>query len=121
MSSTIYKICTASLWREAERAGLFLGAPLDRQDGYIHFSAADQVAATAAKHFTGMHDLVLVAVDAEFAWADAEMGNSARSAHCFRISSASMPLSSALWVKPLPLDPSGRHVFPDLDGSERRT
>jgi uncharacterized protein (DUF952 family) len=56
MSSTIYKICPSPLWDEAERAGIFLGAPIDRQDSYIRFSAAVQVAATAAKHFSGAHD-----------------------------------------------------------------
>jgi uncharacterized protein (DUF952 family) len=111
MSSTIYKICPASLWREAERAGLFSGAPLDRQDGYIHFSAADQLAETAAKHFSGMHDLVLVAVDAEslgpmLKWEKSRGG--ALFPHLF----GNMPLSAVLWVKPLPLDPSGRHVLP---------
>jgi uncharacterized protein (DUF952 family) len=113
MSTIIYKICPSSLWREAERAGVFLGAPVDRQDGYIHFSAADQVAETAAKHFSGVHDLVLVAVDADalgpmLKWEPSRGG--AMFPHLFR----SMPLSSVLWVKPLPLDASGRHVFPDL-------
>lgn len=40
----IYKICPSDLWREAERDGVFRGAPVDRTDGYIHFSSADQVA-----------------------------------------------------------------------------
>ena len=38
----IYKICPRTLWREAEAAGRFTGAPVDRQDGFIHkhFGAA---------------------------------------------------------------------------------
>ena len=48
------------LWREAERAGAFTGAPVDHADGYIHFSTAAQVAETAARHFAGQADLVLV-------------------------------------------------------------
>ncbi|MFB0492512.1 uncharacterized protein (DUF952 family) [Methylobacterium sp. OAE515] len=36
----IYKICPRALWREAEAAGRFTGAPVDRQDGFIHFSTA---------------------------------------------------------------------------------
>jgi uncharacterized protein (DUF952 family) len=120
MSHTIYKICPASLWREAERAGVFLGAPVDRQDGYIHFSAADQVVETAAKHFAGMHDLVLVAVDAAalgpmLKWETSRGG--ALFPHLF----GSMPLSSVLWVKRLPLDRSGRHAFPDLSGGSEQT
>ncbi|HEX2655729.1 MAG TPA: DUF952 domain-containing protein, partial [Xanthobacteraceae bacterium] len=43
----IYKICPISLWRQAERDGMFTGAPIDLQDGYIHFSTAEQVKETA--------------------------------------------------------------------------
>ena len=50
---------------EAERFGAFRGAPLDLRDGFIHFSTAAQAAETAAKHFAGAADLVLVAVDAD--------------------------------------------------------
>jgi uncharacterized protein (DUF952 family) len=113
MSRTIYKICTAAQWREAERAVVFLGAPLDRQDGYIHFSAADQVAETAARHFPGAHDLVLVAVDAE-SFGPMLKWEASRGGALFPHLYGSLPLRAVLWVKPLPLDPSGRHIFPNL-------
>lgn len=61
----VYKICPRSLWAEAEGAGRFEGSPVDHADGFIHFSTADQVAETAARHFSGMGDLLLVAVEAE--------------------------------------------------------
>ena len=41
------------------------GAPIDSRDGYIHFSTAEQAVETAAKHFAGTDDLLLVAVDAD--------------------------------------------------------
>jgi uncharacterized protein (DUF952 family) len=62
--TTIYKICPASAWREAERQGVFRGSADDRRDGFIHFSAASQVAGTAAKHFAGQTGLFLIAIDA---------------------------------------------------------
>ncbi len=62
--STIYKICPASVWREAERQGVFRGSADDQRDGFIHFSAASQVAGTAARHFAGQTGLFLIAVDA---------------------------------------------------------
>src|SRR5947208_15821575 len=40
LAKTVYKICDAGLWRDAERAGVFDGAPVDLTDGYIHFSTA---------------------------------------------------------------------------------
>src|SRR3954466_13685157 len=61
----IYKISDVALWREAERAGVFAGAPIDVTDGFVHFSTAAQAVETAARHFAGRSDLVLVAVDAE--------------------------------------------------------
>ncbi|MDB5651213.1 MAG: hypothetical protein JWL62_2733 [Hyphomicrobiales bacterium] len=61
----IYKIAPASLWREAEKAGVFIGAPVDLADGFIHFSTANQARETAAKHFAGQSDLVLVSIDAK--------------------------------------------------------
>ena len=63
--TTIYKICTAAEWRDAERAGAYRGSAVDRQDGFIHFSTAEQVRETAAKHFAEQADLVLVAVEAD--------------------------------------------------------
>jgi uncharacterized protein (DUF952 family) len=61
---TIYKICSASAWREAERRGTYTGSADDVRDGFIHFSTAAQVADTARKHFFGQTGLFLIAVDA---------------------------------------------------------
>ena len=47
----VYKIATFEQWDEALEGGTFNGAPVDLQDGYIHFSTAGQVCETAAKHF----------------------------------------------------------------------
>ncbi len=33
----IYKIAPRELWAQAEKAGSFVGAPVDIADGYIHF------------------------------------------------------------------------------------
>jgi uncharacterized protein (DUF952 family) len=62
---TIYKICPASAWREAERQGVYNGSADDLRDGFIHFSSASQVAGTAARHFSGQAGLFLIAVDAD--------------------------------------------------------
>jgi uncharacterized protein (DUF952 family) len=113
MATTIYKICPAALWRDAERAGVFLGAPLDLQDGYIHFSAADQVAETAARHFAGERDLVLVAVDAQ-ALGPALKWEPSRGGALFPHLYGSLKPAAVLWARTLPLDPGGRHVLPDL-------
>jgi len=38
----IYKICSASAWREAERQGVYRGSEDDVRDGFIHFSLPSQ-------------------------------------------------------------------------------
>jgi len=112
LPATIYKICEAALWRDAERLGVFAGAPVDRADGYIHFSTAGQVAETAARHFDGQADLVLVAVDAA-ALGTALRHEPSRGGALFPHLYGTLPLSAVRWVKPLPLD-GDRHVFPEL-------
>src|ERR1044072_5756570 len=111
--ATIYKIAPASLWREAERAGAFTGAPVDLADGFIHFSTAGQVKETAARHFAGQADLVLVAVDGDALGAPLRY-EAARGGAVFPHLYGTLPLSAVGWVKPLPLGPSG-HEFPELD------
>jgi uncharacterized protein (DUF952 family) len=61
----IYKICSASAWREAERQGTYRGSADDVRDGFIHFSTAAQVDGTARKHFHGQTALFLVEVEAD--------------------------------------------------------
>ena len=63
MSRMIYKPPRIGLARGGNEPAYIFGAPMDRQVDHIHFSTADQVAETAAKYFSGMDDLVLVAVD----------------------------------------------------------
>ena len=111
--ATIYKIAPADLWRDAERAGVFTGAPVDRADGFIHFSTAAQVKETAARHFAGQQDLVLVAVDAD-ALGTALRHEPSRGGALFPHLYGMLPLTAVRWVKPLPLGDQG-HVFPELD------
>jgi uncharacterized protein (DUF952 family) len=111
---TIYKICDAAAWQAAERTGEFAGAPVDLADGYIHFSTADQVAETAAKHFAGQGDLVLVAVAAD-ALGPALKWEPSRGGALFPHLYDTLPRSAVRWTKPLPLGPDGHHVFPALE------
>ena len=60
---TAYKILTSDQWAQFQADGVFHGAPVDLADGYIHLSAADQVAGTLDKHFGGQTPLVVAEVD----------------------------------------------------------
>lgn len=112
--TTIYKIAPAALWRAAEQAGVFAGAPVDHADGFIHFSAREQVAETAAKHFAGQDDLLLVAIDAD-ALGDVLKWEVSRGGALFPHLYGALPLDVVRWVRPLRLGADGRHVFPALE------
>ena len=58
-----FKILSRADWRAALAEGRYDGSPVDLADGYIHLSAAEQLDATAAKHYAGQTDLMLVEVD----------------------------------------------------------
>lgn len=117
--TTIYKICSAAQWREAERSGAFAGAPVDLADGFIHLSTAAQVAETAARHFRGQPDLVLVAVPAGPLGPGLRFEPS-RGGDLFPHLYGPLPCGAVLWVRPLPLGPDGSHVVPpDLDRAGR--
>ena len=112
--TTIYKICDRASWRKAETERQFCGSPADARDGFIHFSTAAQLAETAAKHFAGVADLVLVAVDS-----GALDGNlkweSSRGGDLFPHLYALLPLSAVRWVRPLAAEVDGRRAVPELD------
>lgn len=113
MDTTIYKIAPEALWRAAETAGTFVGAPIDLADGYIHFSTADQARETAARHFAGQADLLLIAVDAGKLGA-ALVYEPSRGGALFPHLYAPLELSAVKWVRPLPLGANGVHQFPEM-------
>lgn len=60
----IYKLCSQTEWDAAVAAGSYTGSADDARDGFIHFSTAQQLDATATKYFAGRTDLVVLEVDA---------------------------------------------------------
>jgi uncharacterized protein (DUF952 family) len=113
----LYKILGAAEWQAFRAAGLFDGSEVDRRDGFIHFSYADQVAETARKHFSGRGDLVLLAADPVPLGA-ALRDEVSRGGALFPHLYAPLPLAAVLWDKPIPLDPAGRPVLPSLDAPD---
>ena len=107
----VYKITSRDAWKVAEEAGVFEGAEIDLQDGYIHFSTAQQAAETAAKHFAGQQDLLLVAVDTSKLGSALKWERS-RGDALFPHLYANLSLGHIIWVKPMPLDDSGSHILP---------
>lgn len=108
----IFKILTREEWRVATEEGVFKGSAVDVEDGFIHFSAPEQVRETAAKHFAGQDDLLLVAAAAALLAPDLKWEVSRGGAE-FPHLYGHLPLAQALWVEPLPLGDDGTHVFPE--------
>jgi uncharacterized protein (DUF952 family) len=108
----IYKICPEQLWREAEVAGVFAGAAIDLSDGYIHFSTATQARETAARHFAGQRELLLIAVDGKTLGAALKY-EASRGGDLFPHLYGTLPVKQVRWVMPLPLGADGAHLFPE--------
>lgn len=112
MSNIIYKIVSADLWQAAEKAGTFNGAGIDLADGYIHLSTGVQAKRTAELFFKGQSGLVVAAVDGE-SLGQALKYEPSRDGDLFPHLYGTLPLTAVLWVKPLPLDSDGNHIFPE--------
>ena len=98
---TIFKICRTSEWADAQRSGTFAGSAIDLRDGYIHFSTAEQVVATAAMHFAGVDGLKLVAVDADALGASLRW-EPARGGALFPHLYGELTIANVIWVQDLP-------------------
>src|ERR1700694_6140481 len=109
----IYKICSASPWREAERQGVFRGSADDARDGFIHFSTAAQVPETARKHYFGQTGLFLIAVDAD-ALGDALRWEPARNDELFPHLYGELDLGAVTAILDLRAQSDGYHDIPEL-------
>lgn len=109
----IYKIAPRTLWDAAVAKGVFEGAPVDLADGFIHFSTATQARETAARHFAGQADLLLVCLDDE-AFGDALKYEPSRGDDLFPHLYGTFRPDDALWVRPLPLGEDEAHDFGDM-------
>lgn len=107
----IYKIFLRPEWDAFVAAGETAGAPVDRADGFIHFSAAPQLAETAVRYFDGISDLVLVAC-APDSLAPALKWEVSRGGALFPHLYRALRLQDVVWDKSLPLGASG-HIFPE--------
>ena len=109
--SVIYHICRREEWEAARATGRYLGSSQDKADGFIHFSSAAQVKASAVKHRAGQMGLVLLAVD------EARLGSAlkwepSRGGALFPHLYGPLPAEAVVAAHDLPLGADGAHVFP---------
>ena len=111
MADIIYHICPSADWRAAVDAGFYDRAPSLHSEGFIHFSAPDQVRESAARHCAGLAGLVLLTVDPArlgeaLKWELSRGG--ARFPHLY----GPLPVEAVLRMDDLPLAADGTHIFP---------
>jgi uncharacterized protein (DUF952 family) len=122
--SFIYRILSRGDWQAAQAAGEFRGTAHDLRDGFIHFSAAHQVVDTAAKHYAGRSDLLLLFVD-DRALVAADVGaltwEVSRGGDRFPHLYGALPVQLVQRIEELPLGADGKHIFPELFTGSRKS
>ena len=106
----IYKVCESGLWEDAKQVGKFIGAEIDLQDGYIHFSTASQLRDTLNRHFAGRDGLVLLKIEIsqlDIIW------ETARNGDLFPHLYEHLPLNSVVAEHHLDLSADGDHIVPE--------
>lgn len=106
-----YKVLTGEQMAELEGMGVFEGAPVDKADGYIHLSTAEQLDETVAKHFAGQEDLHVAAVDLA-ALGEAIKWEPSRGGALFPHIYGVLPLSAVIAYSPLERDAAGKVRLP---------
>ncbi|MEU4593739.1 MULTISPECIES: DUF952 domain-containing protein [Micromonospora] len=111
----IYKILTDDEWTRARADGRFAGTAMDRQDGYVHLSAADQVVETARRFFAGVTGLTVLAVD-ESRLGDALRWEESRGGALFPHLYGALPVDAVVAAHPLPADRPAADAVAELLG-----
>jgi uncharacterized protein (DUF952 family) len=112
-SAHVFKVMPSALWNAACAAGFFTGSADDVRDGFIHLSKADQLPATLAKYFRDQADLMLIGFNST-ALGSALTWEVSRGGALFPHYYGALPVTLALWQRPLALGPDGiPHVDKD--------
>ena len=106
----IYKIIENDELKKAKLSGVYLGSSKDIQDGFIHFSAEEQIENTLKKYFSNKKDLVLLKVDTlnldHLIWEQASDGN------MFPHLYSKLDLSNVIEEIKISMNENGNHKLP---------
>jgi uncharacterized protein (DUF952 family) len=109
VSSLVYRALSGADWAKAQAAGVYHGHAHDLRDGFLHFSTADQLAETLARHYAGREGLVILEVEAGPLGAALKWEPS-RGGDLFPHLYAPLTPASVRRVIAAPLGADGRHV-----------
>ena len=110
----IFKIIDKGEWQKVKESGSYSGSSKDIKDGFIHFSAEEQVKGTLEKYYSKQINLVLLKVETlkldHLVWEQASDGN------FFPHLYSPLNLSNVVKEYEIGLDKEGNHELPeDLD------
>lgn len=111
--SLIYHMADKDDWAKALETGAYPGSPNDIKDGFIHFSTAETVVESAAKHRAGEENLLLLTVESD-ALGEALKWEEARGGILFPHLFAALKPEQVMKIEDLPLGSDGLHQFPPL-------
>ena len=107
----IFKIIDNDEWQKVKESGSYSGSSKDIKDGFIHFSAEEQVKGTLEKYYSKQINLVLLKVETlkldHLIWEQASDGN------MFPHLYSSLDLSNVVNEFEITLDNDGNHKLPD--------
>ncbi len=114
MERFVYTLVRDADWQEARALGEYRGSADDRRDGFLHFSSATQLRATAAKHRAGVADLWMLEADAAALGAALRWEPASGSSRpgLFPHLYAPLPVAAVARAVQVPLA-DGVHRFPD--------
>ena len=118
MTDVAYKLVDRAEWDAARADGAYAGSAVDRADGYIHMSTAEQLAETARRHYAGRSDLVLVTVELTALGAGLKW-EASRGGALFPHLYGALPMAAATAERALTVDDDGVMVFADGEGGWR--
>ena len=107
----IFKIIHKDEWQKVKESGAYSGSSKDIKDGFIHFSAEEQVKGTLEKYYSKQINLVLLKVETlkldHLIWEQASDGN------MFPHLYSSLDLSNVVDEFEISLNDNGIHELPD--------
>ena len=106
----IYRLIAREAWQQAEVDGHFAGSEHDVRDGFLHFSTAAQLRETAAKHYAGAENLLVLHVDVS-ALPSPLRWEPSRNDELFPHLYGPLPINTVRRIDPLPLGADGQHSF----------
>jgi uncharacterized protein (DUF952 family) len=109
--SLIFKICHRADWEKPEHIHAYQGSQKDHEDGFLHFSTAEQVAGTLAKYYADADDLLLVAVNPK-ALGSALKYEPSRDGALFPHLYGALDYGAVAWVNKITRDEAGLFVLP---------